>query len=283
MFKTDKYKYPLVLMGIFQMIFLVGALLQYLLQKSLQPNETWKQLIILGSIAASIIVNFLVIGKMAKAYEKEALLTTRESLAQSFTSLAESIRTQNQDFIHNIQEISRLFRNDQIEALSGYLEDLSGKVSLYNDVLKVDNAIIGALLNVKATEADARRIRLKIDISTSLSGLETKALDVARIAANLIDNAFDAVCSLKEDQQNVSLNISRVGSLLQIEVSNPGLVVDLETAKHIFEPGYTTKGEGHSGLGLYIVRTLSEKLGGTVRFSSDETRGIRFMVFLPGL
>ncbi len=283
MFKATNYKHPLVLMGLFQMLFLFGAFLQFLLQHPLQPGERWIQNIIFGAIATSIILTFFIIGSMFKSYEKEALLATKEALAHNFTSLAESLKIQNQEFIYHIKEISSLFRNNQVDALSQYLENLYGKISFLNNVLKVDNAIIGALLNAKISEADTKRIKLEIDITTSLNTLDTKALDVARITGNLIDNAFDALDSLEISQRNILLEISRVGPLLKLEVSNPGPVIDRVTVQQIFQPGYTTKGEEHSGLGLYIVKTLAEKLQGTVEVFSNETKGTKFVVILPGL
>lgn len=147
----------------------------------------------------------------------------------------------------------------------------------------MDNAIIGALLKAKVTEADLKRIRLDIDISASLAGLDAKAVDLARIIGNLVDNAFDAVLPLEESERIVSVKIHQTGPLLQLEVSNRGPAIDPGALEKIFEPGYTTKGEGHSGLGLHIVKTLAEKLMGTVRVFTDETKGTRFVVTLPGM
>jgi len=143
--------------------------------------------------------------------------------------------------------------------------------------------LIDALLKAEVSEAEVKRIRLDIDICASLAGLNAKAVDLARIISNLVDNAFDAVLSLEEPARIVSVKIYRSGPLLRLEVRNPGPVIAPEVLEKIFEPGYTTKGEGHSGLGLPIVKTLAEKLLGKVRVFADGTNGTRFVVTLPGV
>lgn len=278
-----KSKYSVVLLAFFQLVLLVAIFALYLFQHSVQPAQTSKHLLILGFFAFSIALNFFIVARMVKVYEKEALLSAREAMAQSFVSLAKSIKAQNHDFKLYIGEISRLLREGRWEDLSGYLENIGDKITFLNDVLKVDNAIIGALLKAKVTEADVKRIMLGIDISASLAGLDAKAVDLARIIGNLVDNAFDAVLPLEESERIVSVKIYRTGPLLQVEVSNRGPAIDPGTLKKIFEPGYTTKGEGHCGLGLHIVKTLAEKLMGTVRVFTNGTNGTRFVVTLPGV
>jgi len=279
----SKSKYSVVLLAFFQMILLVAIFALYLLQHSIQPAQTSKHLLILGFFAGSIALNCFIAARMVKVYEKEALLYARDAMAQSFVSLAKSIKAQNQDFKLYIGEISRLLLEDRWEDLSGYLENIGDKITFLNNVLKVDNPIIGALLKAKSTGADVKRIRLDVDISASLAGLDARAVDLVRIIGNLVDNAFDAVFPLEESERIVSVKIYRSGPLLQLEVSNPGQTIDPGLLENIFEPGYTTKGKGHSGLGLHIVKTLVEKLMGTVRVFTDGTKGTRFVVTLPGV
>ncbi|MDQ0287550.1 sensor histidine kinase regulating citrate/malate metabolism [Desulfofundulus luciae] len=278
-----KSKYSVVLLAFFQLVLLVAIFVLYLLQHPVQPAQTSKHLLVLGSFAGSIALNFFIVARMVKVYEKEALLSAREAMAQSFVSLAGSIKVQNQDFNLYIEEITNLVQQERWEDLSSYLENVCAKITFLNNVLKVDNAIVGALLKAKVSEADVKRIRLDIDISASLAGLGSKAVDLARIIGNLVDNAFDAVLPLEESERIVSVKIHRSGPLLELEVSNRGPAIVPETLEKIFEPGYTTKGEGHSGLGLHIVKTLAEKLMGTVRVFTDETNGTRFVVMWPGV
>lgn len=277
--RTAKSKGFLLLLTCAQLILLAAAFAQYLVYSPVHA-ESYKHVIILVCFAASIIFNVFIAGRMVRVSEKEALLAARAAMAEGFASLTEAMQAQNRDFLRHVEEISRLVEADRLEELSLYLERMAGKIAAFNDVLKIDNPVVGALLKAKATEADVRRIRLEVDVSTSLAGLDARALDLTRIIGNLIDNAFDAALSSEESERIVTVEIRRAGPLLRIEVGNRGPAIDAETAARLFEPGYTTKGEGHSGLGLHIAKTLTESLGGTVEALPEEN-GTRFAVTLP--
>ncbi|MEW6182908.1 MAG: ATP-binding protein [Bacillota bacterium] len=238
------------------------------------------RLVVPVAFAASILLGLYIAKRMVNLYEKDALLSTRAAMAESFTSLAQSTYAQNREFTRHIERISSLCRENRVQDLSDYLAEMSGNISVLNSVLKVDNPIIGALLKAKATEADIRRIKLEIDVSTSLDHLGIRALAVARIIGNLIDNAFDAVSGLQANRR-VDVRLYREGPLLQIMISNQGPAISADAANLIFNPGHTTKGEGHSGLGLHIVKTLTEELLGKVDVISDEAKGTCFTVTLP--
>jgi two-component system nitrogen regulation sensor histidine kinase GlnL len=67
--------------------------------------------------------------------------------------------------------------------------------------------------------------------------------------------------------------------LIRIEDNGPGLP---ETVKdNLFTPFISTKGIGHSGLGLSIVKKAVGDLGGTIDCSSEPERGTVFEIGLP--
>jgi len=69
----------------------------------------------------------------------------------------------------------------------------------------------------------------------------------------------------------------------QIEVANYGAGIPADRAHSVFDP-FVTNSRGHiqgSGLGLYIVRSKVEAMGGTVRYESEEASLTRFTVALP--
>jgi signal transduction histidine kinase len=69
---------------------------------------------------------------------------------------------------------------------------------------------------------------------------------------------------------------------LVIRYSDNGQGIAAEALPLIFNPFYTTKrGQGGTGLGLYIAYTLINKLHGTISCESTEGQGAVFTIRLP--
>ena len=67
-------------------------------------------------------------------------------------------------------------------------------------------------------------------------------------------------------------------------VLDNGAGIPAGVRKNLFAPFYTTKGEGGTGLGLWVTRGIIEKHEGTIHFISSVRpgrSGTAFSVFLP--
>ena len=64
-----------------------------------------------------------------------------------------------------------------------------------------------------------------------------------------------------------------------VEDTGPGLPEHV--MKNLYKPLVTTKGNGHSGLGLSIVYKLVQDLGGAIICSSIPSEGTKFSIRLP--
>ena len=72
------------------------------------------------------------------------------------------------------------------------------------------------------------------------------------------------------------------GALVRIHDSGPG--IDASTVEKLFQPFFTTKGEGGTGLGLWVSRGIVAKHGGTITLTSQslgEDHGTLAEVYLP--
>ena len=80
-------------------------------------------------------------------------------------------------------------------------------------------------------------------------------------------------------QDNVNID----GKLyVEISISDNGPGIDAEILPHLFSPIKTTKGDGHTGLGLTIVKNLINELHGSINCRSNN-KGSRFQILLPKL
>jgi len=116
---------------------------------------------------------------------------------------------------------------------------------------------------------------------------------LSQILANLVINARDAIpesgticietanVSPGEDDRLFHSGMAP-GDYVQISVSDTGCGMDHTTLERIFEPYFTTKGEGKgTGLGLSIVYGIAQQNGGTVSAYSHLGVGTTLKVYLP--
>ena len=65
-----------------------------------------------------------------------------------------------------------------------------------------------------------------------------------------------------------------------IDVIDSGIGIQEDARDKLFIPLFTTKSKGQ-GFGLAVVKRLTEALGGTVTFESEEGKGTKFAIRLP--
>jgi len=104
-----------------------------------------------------------------------------------------------------------------------------------------------------------------------------------QIMTNLVENA--AKYSPENTQITISTSFFNNSDFLSIKVSDEGIGINKEDAEKVFtkfsrlDNPLTRKVQG-SGLGLYITKTLVEKMNGKISFKSLE-KGTEFEVLFP--
>ncbi|MGC2632622.1 MAG: HAMP domain-containing sensor histidine kinase [Candidatus Cybelea sp.] len=103
--------------------------------------------------------------------------------------------------------------------------------------------------------------------------------EIRRAITNLLANAIDAT----PRDGHVTVQGSRSGKWIEIAVEDDGYGVSEERREGLFQ----RFGGGHAGagtsLGLYIVRRIAEKYGGSVEYAPRSPRGSTFTMKLPML
>lgn len=225
-------------------------------------------------------INALILKKSVSASAAKTLEVAQDSISDNIMSLVNSVRSQRHDFINQIQVLNSLSHSGDMDGIKKYLSEMSGEISLYNNVLRIDNPIIGALINAKIIQAGLKDINLEVNITANLSHVSSKVLELTRILGNLLNNAIEAVEALSQPQKLIKLDINEKGPFIVFTVSNPCLQ-PIQYSTKLFEPGYTTKDENHSGLGLYICKQLAQKLHGSINYKYDPLSGISFSATIP--
>src|SRR5271165_3350513 len=111
--------------------------------------------------------------------------------------------------------------------------------------------------------------------------------ELRQVFANLVANAIHSMPSggrllIHIFESSLSADSLRRG--VRVTVLDNGSGIPPDVRKNLFSPFYTTKGEGGTGLGLWVTRGIIEKHEGTIHFTSSlrpGRSGTAFSVFLP--
>jgi len=111
------------------------------------------------------------------------------------------------------------------------------------------------------------------------------ALPVAMRAEHLQQALFNLIVNAVQEQQSggrVVLAARREGDRARIEVRDAGSGVADEDIAHLWDPFFTRKRErGGTGLGLPVVKSLVERVGGSVNVERAREGGACFVLWLP--
>ena len=99
---------------------------------------------------------------------------------------------------------------------------------------------------------------------------------LVRVLASLIRNALEA----SREDQSVEFLAEGDDSTVLLRVKDEGCGMDEATLPHAGEPFFSTKSTG-LGLGLFLARTLTESLGGTLTIDSRAGAGTTVSLRLP--
>ena len=108
---------------------------------------------------------------------------------------------------------------------------------------------------------------------------------ISQVVMNLLHNSADAMPeggSIIIESRFVLSGADgfRKSPAVLISVTDSGKGMDAETAKHVFEPFWTSKADG-TGLGLAIIYRIIEAHGGSISVESPPTGGCCFTILLP--
>ena len=123
---------------------------------------------------------------------------------------------------------------------------------------------------------------LEEQIDPGIPAVKVDREAIARALVNLVNNAL----KYSDSEKFLAVRLYRDQSVLKLEVSDRGIGIDRNEQTRIFEKFYrtcdplvhTTKG---SGLGLSLVRHITQAHGGDVEVESTPGRGSKFTVWLP--
>lgn len=122
-------------------------------------------------------------------------------------------------------------------------------------------------------------ITVKLDIPATLSPLRVDPQQIHQVFRNLIGNGIEAMP--EGGTLEIQASEDAQAGIITISVRDSGTGIAPEVLAKLFQPLVTTKARG-IGLGLVVVKRLTEANGGSVEVQSELGKGTTFSVALPG-
>ena len=157
---------------------------------------------------------------------------------------------------------------------------LLGIVRKDNAVLSEVNAreFLDEIIQMAGVEIKNKDIEIIKRIDDTLTTVWIDPHQVRQVLINLVTNAVHATAA----GGKIFLTLEDSGEDILFIIKDTGEGIPRENLEKIFEPFFTTKSPGNgTGLGLFIIRGIIEKLGGKINVDSRVGVGTSFCITFP--
>lgn len=164
------------------------------------------------------------------------------------------------------------------------IDTLAGIASAFSDFARMPGPEMGSVDLVPILENTislySNDLRARITFGTHPGSYMVRGDkdQLIRIFGNLVKNGLQAIPEGR--QGDIKLSIMEEPGFLTVSVTDNGSGIPTEQQKRMFIPNFTTK-SGGTGLGLVMVKAMTEGMGGEVRFETEEGTGTTFFIRLP--
>lgn len=128
----------------------------------------------------------------------------------------------------------------------------------------INDPVVASILIGKYYYAFEKGVKLILDENSTITDIIHPSISkhLLSILGNIINNAIDA--SIDSEKKEITVFVTDIGDDIVFDIEDSGSGIDAAIMSKIFDKGFTTKGELHSGYGLYFVQSTLEWLGGFI-------------------
>jgi len=187
-----------------------------------------------------------------------------------------------------VERVSEMMER-QVNHLVRLVDDLlevsritRGKIELRKEPVELASVVRGAVETSRPL-IDTARHQLSVAIPPEPLTLEADPVRITQVIANLLNNA----AKYTEEGGQIWVTARREGDGVAISVRDTGMGIPVDMLPHVFEmfrqvDNSAGRSQGGLGIGLTLVKSLTEMHGGSVQARSDGPgKGSEFVVRLP--
>ena len=200
------------------------------------------------------------------------------ALMQLMTMSSENLTDDQKDYLGKIHQIV----SDGLSMIRNLLDNrrLDEKgIDLVPEKVNL-SFLVSLLVKNYKTLGEKKKVHVHMEAPNQLI-VNADKLYLNRVIENLISNAL----KFSPPESSVHVSVKEENDFAEIRVKDEGPGISEEDKKKLFQKynrlsARPTAGESSTGLGLYIVKTVVDKMGGEVFCESEEGKGATFVVRL---
>ncbi len=240
------------------------------------------------------------VGQLAAAFnrmsqELDNLETSRRDLVANVSHELKTpitaIRAHLENLLDGVEEPNpeilqvMLAQSERLGRLVEQLLDLSklesGEVQLRREQVSLGPLVSQVMSEIEVASAD-RSVELVSEVAGDLPAIEADPERVHQVIFNLVDNAV----RFTPEGGEVRIEAHRHDGAVEVTVADTGVGIPADALPRLFERFYRVdsaraRGDGGTGIGLAIARSVVEAHGGTIRAKSEPGHGSAFTFDLP--
>lgn len=141
------------------------------------------------------------------------------------------------------------------------------------------NRVIQKTLTLVQNMIDVSNIDTTVKLDNGLPPVFIDEHQIQQVLVNLVTNAVQAMSA--GHRLFIASRLGKSGDSIEITVMDTGRGIPPEFLPHIFDPFFSTKGEGGTGLGLSVSYGIIKNHRGEIRVESKVGVGTTFTVEIP--
>ncbi len=132
---------------------------------------------------------------------------------------------------------------------------------------------VEVVLSLHQNSLSKVKVNLTSDGDTEIIGVPD---EMSQVWSNIINNSIEAM----KGKGELWITITADGENVRVDIKDTGGGIELEDGQDVFDPFFSTKKGGGSGLGMDLTRQIVQKHDGTIKWKNIE-KGAIFTVILP--
>lgn len=172
--------------------------------------------------------------------------------------------------LENLREIEKNI--DYINKIVADLQDFARPLNPHPE--ETDLKLI--IYELLAKNGLPENVKVSVKLDSEVAKVKADSTFISRIMYNLVTNSVQAM----PEGGKLTIRVYKQANDVVITVKDTGVGIPEKVKSKMFTPMFTTKSKGQ-GFGLPVIKRMTEALGGTVTFESQEGKGTTFKVSLP--